>query len=86
MTAKAPREGWTKERPAGWTVQVMELGPDGAPAFLYFKVAISDPVKAVAATAALVSHLPRATVRHVTPLSWDDIGAISLGPGEVKPA
>jgi hypothetical protein len=79
MTDKAPREAWTKGRPQGWTVQVMQLGPDAAPSFLYFKAAISDPVEAVAATRKLVSHLPRVTVRHVSPLSSADLVAIKTG-------
>ena len=70
---------------AGWTVQVMTKGPDlGVTSFLYYKAAIPDPAKAVAATAKLVSHLPAASVRHVTPLSAPDTAAISLKPGEIR--
>jgi hypothetical protein len=76
MTAKAP--------PAGWIIQVMEVVPDGSPAFLYFKVAIPDPVEAVGLTAKLVSYLPRSAVRPVAPLKSADIAG--LEPGEVKPA
>jgi hypothetical protein len=71
--------------PTGWTVQVMTQSPDlGVTSFLYYNAAIPDPAKAVAATAKLVSHLPTASVRHVTPLSAPDIAAISLKPGEVR--
>jgi len=64
----------------------MTLGPEGTPSFFYFTAAISDPAQAVAATARLVSRLPQATVRHVTPLSPSEISGLALKAGEVRRA
>ena len=93
MTAKSP--------PAGWVVQVTIpalptpsttrwIGPVGlgAPSFQYFNVAIADAHKATEATG---KHLAmrdddERRIRAVRQLSVAEIAALSLNPGEVKPA
>ena len=93
MTAKAP--------PAGWVVQVTVpalptpsstrwIGPVGlgAPSFQYFNVAIADAHKA---TEAIGKHLAMSDaddrrIRAVRQLSITEVAALSLNPGEVKPA
>ena len=92
MTDKAPQ--------AGCVVQVVTAGsPDGEgsrvaraalgpPSFQYFNVAIAAPDKAVEAT---MKHLSKAAAKDgevsvVRGLSSEEIAALSLTAGEVKPA
>ena len=78
----------TEEAPAGWVVQVMTQGPnpEAAPSFTYFNVAIADADEAVAATAKRAPVAQQAHVRHVRPLSSEEIAALKLRAGQVKPA
>ena len=61
----------------------MQVGLHALPTFRYYRVAIADPVEAVAATKKLVSKLPLVTVRHVTPLTPEQM--VDLKPGDVRP-
>ena len=92
MTDNAPETGWVVQVTVPAPPQMsnsMWRGETGrnAPTFQYFNVAIADAVKAVAATA---KHLDEPDenreMRVVRGLSLGEIAALSLTPGQVKPA
>jgi len=76
-----------KASPAGWVVQIMTPGHAGAaPAFRYFNVAVADAKMAVEATAKHVTPEGEAHISPVRQLSAQEVAAIRLKAGAVKPA
>jgi hypothetical protein len=73
--------------PAGWVVQIKTPGQAGAaPAFRYFNVAIADANLAVEAIVKQENPPKGADVSAVRQLSPQEIAALRLKSGAVKPA
>jgi hypothetical protein len=92
MIEQAPETGWVVQV----TIPAPPRLPDSRwhvdpgrdpPSFIYFNVAIADAVKAVAATAMhLAGPDENREMRVVKGLSLAELAALSLAPGQVKPA
>ena len=80
MTAKAPDA-------TGWVVEVVTLtAGSGTPSNSYFNVAIADVTKATEAVWKLPLAAKANRVQAVRKLSAEEIAALRLRPGKVKPA
>jgi hypothetical protein len=74
-----------KASPAGWVVEVATVTRGAnTPSMTYFNVAIGDAHKAIDATR--MRFKPDRPVRTVRQLTSDEIAALRLKPGDVKPA
>jgi hypothetical protein len=71
---------------AGWVVEVVTLRPEQPPAFKYFNAAIPSVTNAVQATRKLPGVADANRVEAVRALSADEIAALKLRRGDVKPA